>query len=43
MQRFGAFKLSFDVDILVFFGHFFQNFWLNFMQLSGHTGRANAW
>ncbi len=33
---FNAFKLSFDVDILVFFGHFLQRLG-SFIQFSVHT------
>jgi hypothetical protein len=32
-----AFKLSFDVHSLVFFGHFFPKIRQNFIQFSGHT------
>jgi hypothetical protein len=32
-----ALKFSYDVDILVFFGHFFPKFGENFIQFSCHT------
>jgi hypothetical protein len=37
MWMFWAFKLSFDVDILVF-RPIFPKIWQNFIQLYGHTG-----